>query len=48
MDGWMNSPGHRKNILNPQLENIGIGSATNDNGSIFWTQDFGTPMGGIG
>lgn len=48
MEGWMNSSGHRANILNPQLENIGIGSATNNDGRIFWTQDFGTPMGGSG
>jgi uncharacterized protein YkwD len=48
MESWMNSSGHRTNILNPQLENIGIGSATSSNGTLFWTQDFGTPRGGIG
>ncbi|WP_439817928.1 CAP domain-containing protein [Zavarzinia sp. CC-PAN008] len=26
-DGWMNSPGHRANILNPQLDLIGYGLA---------------------
>jgi len=42
----MNSPGHRENILNPKLEEIGVGSATSKDGKLFWTQDFGTPMGG--
>jgi Cysteine-rich secretory protein family len=46
MKSWMNSPGHRENILNPKLEEIGVGSATSKDGKLFWTQDFGTPMGG--
>ncbi|WP_050183323.1 S-layer homology domain-containing protein [Domibacillus robiginosus] len=25
MEGWMNSPGHRRNILNPQFKEIGVG-----------------------
>ncbi|NEO62132.1 MAG: CAP domain-containing protein [Moorea sp. SIO4G2] len=33
---WMNSSGHRKNILNPNLTEIGIGYANN-----YWTQVFG-------
>lgn len=42
--GWMSSPGHRKNILNCQLTDIGVGYATNPNSTYgsFWTQDFGT------
>jgi len=27
VDGWMNSPGHRKNILNPDFEYLGCGCA---------------------
>ena len=27
MDGWMNSPGHRANIMNPTLTHIGVGVA---------------------
>ena len=46
MKSWMNSPGHRENILNPKLAEIGVGSATSKDGKLFWTQDFGTPMGG--
>lgn len=36
VSSWMNSPGHRKNILNPNLTEIGIGHT---NG--YWTQVFG-------
>jgi len=45
--GWMNSPGHRENILNPNYKEIGIGYyyLANDTGEInyntYWTQDFG-------
>lgn len=40
MDGWMNSPGHRANILNCGFKEIGIGLAQPGN---YWTQNFGTP-----
>lgn len=36
---WMNSPGHQKNILDPNLKEIGVGYY---NG--YWTQNFGTAM----
>lgn len=39
MEGWMNSPGHRENILNCSFKEIGIGLAQPGN---YWTQDFGT------
>ncbi|MEU2718689.1 CAP domain-containing protein [Streptomyces sp. NPDC007205] len=39
MADWMHSPGHRANILNPRLREIGIGV---DSGGTYWTQDFGT------
>ncbi|MGW4508532.1 CAP domain-containing protein [Streptomyces sp. NPDC004436] len=38
MDGWMNSPGHRQNILNCSFKEIGIGLAQPNN---YWTQAFG-------
>lgn len=38
MDAWMNSSGHRANILNCKLTKIGIGVATN---GWYWTQNFG-------
>ncbi|MGH3470264.1 MAG: CAP domain-containing protein [Thermocrispum sp.] len=38
MDGWMDSEGHRANILNCDLATIGVGLAKQD---WVWTQDFG-------
>ena len=40
MDGWMNSPGHKANILNCSYTEIGVGV---DRGGVNWTQDFGIP-----
>ena len=47
MDGWMHSPGHRRNILNPDWVEIGIGvvrdtpgRGANSNG-VTYTTDFG-------
>ncbi len=37
--GWMNSPGHRKNILDPQLTSVGI-AAVHGPGGLFAVQDF--------
>ncbi|MFJ6793172.1 CAP domain-containing protein [Streptomyces sp. NPDC091268] len=42
MNAWMNSPGHRANILNCEFREIGIGVHQGDGGP-WWTQDFGTP-----
>lgn len=38
--GWMNSPGHRANILNPNFNYIGVGLAKDNRGSYSWTQLF--------
>jgi stress response protein SCP2 len=43
VEGWMNSPGHRRNILDPELTQIGVGTATGGEYGIHWTQVFGTP-----
>jgi hypothetical protein len=37
--GWMDSPGHRRNILNPVLNAIGI-AAVRGSGGLFAVQDF--------
>jgi uncharacterized protein YkwD len=37
--GWMNSPGHRKNILDPRLTCVGI-AAVHGPGGLFAVQDF--------
>ena len=50
VEGWMNSPGHRANILNANFTEIGIGYVylKNDTGSVnynhYWTQVFGTSL----
>ncbi|MET8414078.1 CAP domain-containing protein, partial [Streptomyces sp. NPDC005195] len=40
MESWMNSPGHRANILNCAFKNIGVG-VHKGSGGPWWTQDFG-------
>jgi uncharacterized protein YkwD len=40
VEGWMDSPGHRENILNCDFVAIGIGAADSDRGP-YWTQTFG-------
>ncbi|AWZ09844.1 hypothetical protein DRB89_41730 [Streptomyces sp. ICC4] len=42
MKAWMNSPGHKANILNCDFREIGIGLHQGDGGP-WWTQNFGTP-----
>ena len=41
--GWMNSPGHRANILNGGLTQIGVAMARSVKGEPYWIQVFGTP-----
>lgn len=40
MEGWMNSPGHRANILNANYKYIGVGYYQNSSGTNYWTQLF--------
>ncbi|MEV4468220.1 CAP domain-containing protein [Nonomuraea salmonea] len=40
MRSWMNSAGHRTNIMNCKYTLIGVGAAKNSRGQIYWTQDF--------
>lgn len=44
MTDWMNSPGHRSNILNPTYTQIGVGLAKNSRGVCYWTQHFIKPL----
>jgi len=37
VNGWMNSEGHRENILNPNFTHIGVGYVEQGN---YWTQEF--------
>ena len=44
VDSWMKSSGHRKNILNPNVTEIGVGysSVSRDRYGTYWTQVFGS------
>ncbi|KRQ87144.1 Chlorophenol reductase precursor [Caloramator mitchellensis] len=44
MNAWMNSPGHRSNILNPTYTQIGVGLAKDKAGRCYWTQMFIKPI----
>ncbi|HET6529897.1 MAG TPA: CAP domain-containing protein [Actinoplanes sp.] len=41
MNSWMNSDGHRANILNCSFKAIGVGAAKGVDGTIVWGQIFG-------
>lgn len=41
VEGWMNSPGHRANILKPGFTHIGVGFAGGGRAGMYWTQLFG-------
>lgn len=41
--GWMNSPGHRANILDPQYTHLGVGVVLVDT-RLYATQNFATPI----
>lgn len=43
MNGWMNSSGHRTNILNPALTHLGVSVTYSDSGRRYWVQVFGVP-----
>ena len=40
MEGWMNSAGHRANILNEKYTSIGVGYYQNASGVNYWSQLF--------
>lgn len=40
MNSWMNSQGHRANILNKDFTTIGVGYHQNSNGTGYWAQLF--------
>jgi uncharacterized protein YkwD len=41
VNAWLNSPGHRKNLLNCSVKAVGIGVIRRADGRVYWTQDFG-------
>ena len=44
VEGWMHSPGHRANILNPAVRQIGVGLNHRGRLGTVWTQVFGSPL----
>ena len=40
VDAWMNSPGHRANILNEKIKEIGIAYVRGGTYGIYWAQEF--------
>lgn len=40
VNGWMNSPGHRANILNANYTTIGVGYVSGGSYGSYWTQEF--------
>ena len=45
VSGWLASPGHCQNVMNPYFTEMGAAYATNPRSAatIYWTQVFGTP-----
>jgi uncharacterized protein YkwD len=43
MSGWMDSPGHRENILNTNFTELGTGYAIDATGQPYYVQLFGRP-----
>lgn len=45
MQGWIDSPPHRKNLLKPEVTEIGVGVAKSDSSNVFFAvQVFGRPQ----
>jgi uncharacterized protein YkwD len=42
--GWLASPGHCSNIMEPRFQDIGVGVASGKKrGQVYWVQEFGAP-----
>jgi uncharacterized protein YkwD len=44
VNGWMQSSGHRANIMNATYTEMGAGYARDPNGRSYWVQVFGKPL----
>lgn len=42
MNGWIKSPGHYRNLVEPRLTHVGLGASKSKNGRTYWVQDFGS------
>jgi uncharacterized protein YkwD len=45
MNDWMDSPGHRQNILDPRFVELGVGVRFGGEFGTYWVQEFGLPGG---
>jgi len=43
VQAWMDSPGHRANILGEEYEQIGVAVRTGGGYGVYWVQEFGLP-----
>jgi uncharacterized protein YkwD len=45
VDGWLHSPEHCANLMDPLYREIGVGFAVNrhDDAGVYWAMEFGTP-----
>ena len=44
MDGWIDSPGHRANMLKDSFEHVGLAVAVSSSGQKYWCVNFGRPL----
>lgn len=42
--GWMESPCHRENVLNPAFTELGVGVRVGGSFGLYWVQEFGRPF----
>jgi uncharacterized protein YkwD len=47
MVAWMNSPGHRANILTPEFTEVGLGVVTGTPGDVAWGATYTTDFGAV-
>ena len=45
LEGWMDSPPHKENILKKEYTEIGVAVAKSKSGEPYWVQLFGSPRG---
>lgn len=43
-ESWMESAGHRQNILDPRFTELGVGVRSGGQYGIYWVQEFGYPL----
>jgi uncharacterized protein YkwD len=43
VQGWLDSPGHRRNLLDPDVYDLGVGAARAEDGKWYGVQVFGVP-----